>query len=173
MSIAVTTVVRPSRILLMMVTAACLCVVSIAVLVGCNYFDVLSAWSRRLLVLVFAIAPILCWNLFFFSQKPYLITISAVGQIRILELASSVNDVREVFDASNSNWLVVKLLGDSTLWPKLLLLRLRSEEGCNIVLPILPDSVSLHSFRLLSIACRWIAVRVNRGDKETPCDSQS
>lgn len=166
MSIAVTTVVRPSRLLLAMVTAAWLCVILIAGLVGCNYFGILSLWERLLLALTYFVMASSCWILFFFAQKFYLIAISSAGQIRLLQLDSSANDVQQVFDNDNAGWLVVNMLEDSTLWPKLLLLRLRSGSGHLIILPILPDSVSLQSFRSLSVACRWIAARINQGDNE-------
>ncbi|MEO8408459.1 MAG: protein YgfX [Oxalobacteraceae bacterium] len=166
MSIAVSAVVRPSRLLLAMVSAACLCVILIAALVGCNYFVIFPVWSRLLLTLIYFIVANACWALFYFMQKFYLISISSAGQIRLLELGSSTKNVPEVFDTNNPAWFVVNLLGDSTLWPKLLLLRLRSEAGHVIVLPILPDSVSFQSFKSLSVACRWIAVRINRNDNE-------
>jgi toxin CptA len=47
----------------------------------------------------------------------------------------------------------------STLWPGLLLLHLRAEDGVMVVLPVLPDSVSAGLFRPLSVACRTIAAR--------------
>ena len=166
MSIAVSAVVRPSRLLLTMVSTACLCVILIAALVGCNYFVIFPIWSRLLLTLIYFIVANACWGLFFFTQKFYLISISSAGQIRLLELGSSAKNVPEVFDANNTAWFAVNLLEDSTLWPKLLLLRLRSETGYVIVLPILPDSVSSQSFKSLSVACRWIAVRINRNDNE-------
>lgn len=166
MSIAVTAVVRPSRLLLAMVTAAWLCVILIAGLVGCNYLGILSFWERLFLALTYFVVASSCWILFFFAQKFYLIAISSSGQIRLLELDSSANDVQQVIDFDSAGWFVVNMLEDSTLWPKLLLLRLRSDSGGLIILPILSDSVSLQSFRSLSVACRWIAARINRGGNE-------
>jgi hypothetical protein len=166
MSIAVSAVVRPSKLLLAMVSAACLCVALIAILIGCNQFDIFPVWSGLLLALIYFAGAITCWTLFFFTQKIYLISISSAGQIRLLELDAPTENMLEVFDTGNTAWLVVNLLEDSTLWPQLLLLRLRSETGRVIVLPILSDSVGLHSFKSLSVACRWIAVRINQNDNE-------
>lgn len=166
MSIAVSAVVRPSRLLLVMVTAVCLCVILIAVLLAGDYFGIASGRQGLLLALTYLVTAISCWSLFFFSQKSYFIAISAAGQIRILELDGLFSETREVSDSNSNSWFVVKLLDDSTLWPKLLLLRLRSESGRLFVLPILPDSVSLQSFRSLSVACRWIAVRIKGNDNQ-------
>lgn len=166
MSIAVTAVVRPSRLLLAMVTAAWLCAILIAGLVGCNYLGTLSLWERLFLALTYFVMASSFWILFFFAQKFYLIAISSTGQTRLLELDSSANVVQQVFNNDNAGWFVVSMVEDSTLWPKLLLLRLRSNSGRLTILPILPDSVSFQSFRSLSVACRWIAARINREDNE-------
>lgn len=166
MSIAVTAVVRPSRLLLVMVTVAWLCVILIAGLVGCNYLGILPLWERLFLALTYFVMASSCWSLFFFAQRFYLIAISSAGQIRLLKLDSSANDVQQVFGTDNPGWFVVNIMEDSTLWPKLLLLRLRSDNGGLTILPILPDSVSLQTFRSLSVACRWIAARINREDNE-------
>ncbi|MEO6352880.1 MAG: flagellar hook-length control protein [Burkholderiaceae bacterium] len=165
MSIAVTAVVRPSRLLLAMVSTACLCVILVAGLVGCNYFGILPLWERLFLATTYIVVAISCWSLFFFAQRFYLISISSAGQIRLLHLGRSADIVPQAFDANNSDWFVVNLLDDSTLWSKLLLLLLRSDSGRLIILPILPDSVSIQSFRSLSVACGWIAARISQADK--------
>lgn len=166
MSIAVSTVVRPSGLLRVIVTAACLCMVLIGILVVGNQFDILSVWSRLLLALIYSVVALASWALFFFTQKIYLISISSAGQIRLLELNASTKNMPEVFDTGDTAWFIVNLLEDSTLWPQLLLLRLRSETGSVIVLPILPDSVGSQAFKSLSVACRWIAVRINQNDNK-------
>ncbi|MGV8892231.1 MAG: protein YgfX [Burkholderiaceae bacterium] len=162
MSIAVTAVVRPSRLLLVMVTVAWFCLILIAGLVGCNYLGVLSAWERPFIVIAYVFVASACWSVFFFAQKSYLITISSIGQIRLLELGASVGNGLIVLDNDSSDKFIVNLQNDSTLWPKLLLLRLRSDNGHLTVLCILQDSVSLQSFRSLSVAFRWITARVKR-----------
>lgn len=166
MSIAVSAVVRPSRLLLVLVSVVCLCVIVIAVLVGCNYFNTSPAWLRLSLASIYFFLASICWAQFYFTQKFCLISISSSGQIRLLELGSSTRNELEEFSTDSAAWLVVKLLENSTLWPQLLLLRLRSETGRLIVLPILSDSVSFQSFKSLSVACRWITVRINRNDNE-------
>ena len=56
----------------------------------------------------------------------------------------------------------VKLLERSTLWPQLMVLSLRSDDGKIIVLPILRDSVDAGIFRKLSVALNWIAMHTSR-----------
>jgi hypothetical protein len=67
-----------------------------------------------------------------------------------------------------AQWDTVHLLDGSTLWSGMMLLRLQSESGRVHVLRILPDAVSQHEFRALSVALRWIAARV-----EEPRDAVS
>lgn len=162
MSIAVTTVVRPSRWLLVMVTVAWFCLILIAGLVGCNYLGVLSAWERSFIVIAYVFVASASWSSFFFAQKSYLIAISSVGQIRLLELGASVDNGLTVLNNDSSDKFIVKLQDNSTLWPTLLLLRLRSDNGHLAILCILQDSVSPQSFRSLSVASRWITARVKR-----------
>lgn len=166
MSIAVTAVVRPSRLMLVMVTAAWLCIILIAGLVGCHYLGILSSWERSFIVFGYFFVASSCWSFYFFAQKTYLITISSVGQIRLLKLGRSVNNEQIRLDNDSSGKFIVYLMDDSTLWPKFLLLRLRSGNGRLTVLLILPDSVSLQSFRSLSVAFRWIAARVRQDNNE-------
>lgn len=162
MSIAVTAVVRPSRLLLVMVTVAWFCLILIAGLVGCNYLGVLSVWERPFIVIAYVFVASACWSFFFFAQKSYLITVSSIGQIRLLELGASVDNGLVVLANDSSDKFIVNLEDDSTLWSKLLLLRLRSDNGHLTILCILQDSVSLQSFRSLSVASRWITARVKQ-----------
>ena len=53
----------------------------------------------------------------------------------------------------------VNLAENATLWPNLLLLNLREDDGTLHILPILWDSVQPATFKALSVAFRWIAVR--------------
>ncbi|WP_426113724.1 protein YgfX [Massilia sp. PWRC2] len=57
------------------------------------------------------------------------------------------------------NRLPVTLLAQSTLWPQLLVLRLRTADGGVLALLILPDSVAPGQFRRLSMALRAVAAR--------------
>ena len=55
------------------------------------------------------------------------------------------------------NGSTLRLLGGSTLWPRLLLLRLADDAGRAQVLLVLPDSVAPAQWRALSLACRAVA----------------
>lgn len=51
----------------------------------------------------------------------------------------------------------VDLMSTSTIWPWLLLLRLKSNNGEVTTVVILPDSLPPDSFRKLAVGCRWMA----------------
>lgn len=159
MSIAVSAVVYPSRILriLLFSVASLVAGVGIAVLIG---------WLGELDLLPRALAgvPIVFMAFFGFyhgvrHRKTLHIDISGAGQIRVAEEVSSSPCEREVDPHLRSNGTVVEMLDDSTLWPGLLVLRLRAGNGRVTVVPILLDCVSKEAFRALSVACRWIAAR--------------
>lgn len=90
-------------------------------------------------------------------RKPIQIDITADGQLRLAEVfvagSCTTTDRLHVRDSAE----VVRLSEDSTIWPRLLLLRLRSDSGEIKTVPVLPDCVSQQSFRALSVAIRWIA----------------
>ncbi|MYM66658.1 hypothetical protein GTP45_07410 [Pseudoduganella sp. FT55W] len=48
-------------------------------------------------------------------------------------------------------------LGGSTLWPRLLLLRLQDETGRVQLLTVLPDCVARQQWRTVALACRAAA----------------
>ncbi|MDC8758444.1 flagellar hook-length control protein [Janthinobacterium fluminis] len=79
------------------------------------------------------------------ATKPQRLDISGVGQIRLT-----------VYQGRTG---AATLLPGSTLWPGLLLLRLRCEDGATRSLPLWPGTVGGAAFRPLAVACRLIAVR--------------
>ncbi|MES2264223.1 MAG: hypothetical protein V4724_37420 [Pseudomonadota bacterium] len=79
------------------------------------------------------------------------IDISGVGQIRL-----TVYQHRGRAD----DGVQVELMAGSTLWPWLLVLRLRRPGGATpALLLVLPDSVARGAFRPLALACRALAAR--------------
>ena len=56
----------------------------------------------------------------------------------------------------------VVLSGGSTVWPRLMLLRLRDDTGALTLLPVLPDCVAPGVFRALAVAAVAIGGRNNR-----------
>jgi toxin CptA len=96
----------------------------------------------------------------FRSIKTFHLDISGIGQIRLTQY-SGVSDFadRKSSPLDEGDAAVVQLMKESTLWPHLLMLRLKSEHGAVFTVPVLPDGVSGDGFRELSVACRWIAAR--------------
>lgn len=84
-------------------------------------------------------------------RKVRRIDISGLGQLRVtVQQGVSLDDTRTD---------VAQLLRGSTVWPGLLLLRLRRADGSVGALALLPDSVERGQFRRLSVAIRAIAAR--------------
>lgn len=65
----------------------------------------------------------------------------------------------ETEDAGNRGWDEFQLADGSVLWSNLLFLQLKSRQGLDKTLRILPDSVSREEFHALVVAIRWIAVQ--------------
>ena len=101
-------------------------------------------------------------------RKTHHIAIFGTGQIRIREAGEN----RPCTDANRphlgESGDAVRLLPDSTLWPHLLVLRLRKEDGKTEVLRVLPDCMSRESFRALAAACHWLAARSNADRLRSP-----
>lgn len=90
-------------------------------------------------------------------RKPLHIDIAGNGQLRLTEVHVGGTCRTENRLHVRGSAKVVRLVADSTIWPQLLLLRLRTDDGKIVTVPVLPDCVSPDSFRALSVACRWIA----------------
>jgi toxin CptA len=129
MSIAVSVIVRPSPGLRLAHAGLCACVMFSAV-----------ACPGVAAPLLCVLAGLLGWV----CGRPRGIAcgldISGVGQVRLT-----------VYQQTGA---VVRLLDGSTLWPGLLLLRLRGDDGRVRVLAVLPDSVARAERRALALACR-------------------
>jgi toxin CptA len=161
MSIAVSAIVQPSRLLYAMVAAMGAMVAVIGLMVGLGLIGDLNRLARLFMSASLVILAVFGFYHGIRHRKTIHIDISGVGQIRLTEMdafgpCTSLNRPH-VGDSTN----MVQILSNSTIWSCLLLLRLRMESGKVTVLPILPDSVSRDSFRALSVACRWIAAHNN------------
>jgi toxin CptA len=165
MSIAVSAVVRPSRLLLAAIGAMCLCILSVAVTVGFGAVGELPFGSRVAIAVICAGTAFSCFFAAIQSRKTFHIDISGVGQIRLSQDndAAGISGSRERPDQRGSGE-VVQLLADSTIWPGMLLLRLAGQNRRVTNLLILPDSLAAQDFRALSVACRWIAAHNNRAE---------
>ena len=163
MSIAVSAVIRPSRLMLALVALFSTVLFASAVVLCCRLAGKIPDLSRVMLSLLCVSAA--C-SLFFIAcrrKKSYRLDISGNGQIRLSEyrptaVASSVDRCTDIDGSSE----VVHLLKDSTLWPKLLLLRLQSQAGCVTTVPIFFDSTERRAFRAVCVACHWIAAQNTR-----------
>jgi toxin CptA len=161
MSIAVSAVVKPSKLLFAITTSMCLVVVLIGIMIALGCVGNLSLLSK--VVIAGLCIFMACWafSRFAANRKSLHIDISGIGQIRLAEhnelaavLAGDVNQ-SPVFGE------VLQLQAASTIWSYLLLLRLQGTGQEVKILPILPDSVGTDNFRALSVACRWIATHNN------------
>lgn len=155
MSIAVSAVIQPSRILLSLVGGMSVILLGIAALVATGFIGNLSLLARIFLAVIcasLAIAAFLCAR----SRKTkHVIHISGTGQIR---LAAEKRNEHGIVDGA-AEGEIVHLLPVSTIWSGLLLLHLQNERQKITVVTILSDTVSVESFRALLVACRWIVLR--------------
>ncbi len=142
MSIAVSALIRPSPALRRLHAFAC----GAALLAD----FVLAAPPLQAFVLCgVAWAACRSWS----QVKPARIDISGVGQLRL-----TVYQQEEVAQPQAAGQ-AVRLMPGSTLWPALLLLRLRPEAGPVRWIAVLPDSVAPDERRRLAVALRAIAAR--------------
>jgi hypothetical protein len=152
MSIAVSAVVKPSRLLRMALSGYALACACAAVLLlfgdpGRFHFPALLGAACLLAALAAGRAAAR-------RATTRLIDISGLGEIRLtVQQSMGVAAPRKP----------VLLWPGSTLWPRVLLLLLRdADNGALTVLPILPDSLSHEQFRKIGVALRAIARRDNQ-----------
>lgn len=161
MSIAISAVIRPSRLILFSMLVMGLGTFSFGILVGTGWIGNFSIHGR--LVIAFVCIGSALFSIFhhFRTRKTLRIDISGIGQIRLLEyteVARSFAMWQRVTEKSEEEY---QMMEGSTLWPNLLFLRLKSSDGRVEKISILPDSVMPDEFRALSIAFCWIAARKN------------
>lgn len=159
MSIAVSAIVRPSRFLLAMVSAMCAVAAATGCSIACGYVGDLPVLVRMLVggcIIFLAVFGVYHGVR---HRKIIHIDISGEGRFRLAQLDSAGPCTNTNRPHVGGIGQVVRLSGNSTLWPYLLLLRLQADNGKITTVPILPDSVSRDSFRALAVACRWVAER--------------
>ncbi len=163
MSIAVSTVVKPSRLLVILIGSLSIGIAIMASLIGLGYAGNFHPSWRPLIALVLFAIPVLASSGAIWRKKSLHIDISENGQITVDEDKALAFEPRQ-----NCLWQerggseVVKLMPNSTIWPHLLLLRLQAEDRKIRNVLILRDCMSASSFRALSVACRWIAAHNDR-----------
>ena len=153
-TIAVSADIKPSRLLLLVMTFACLCVVLVGVAVCLLLPGQLSWLLRGILAAASLIAAAIALFLVLRGRKTIWLHISATGQIRVVEHLINSSSARAKPQVMKAG--LAQLLAGTTVWPGMLFLRLRLESGKTRTIPILSDSVSEDTFRALSVACRWL-----------------
>lgn len=163
MSIATSAVVKPSRILhLLKFAMACVLFVTAVQLITMTSPrppDIAQLLAFLLCGFAGCLLTLSCRT----QVKTFRIDITAAGQIRLTHTGDDAfnhhtSQQAQVGDESE----VVQLLTDSTLWSSMLILRLRTQSGKVIVLPILRDSMTKNAFRSVCVACHWIAAQNTR-----------
>src|SRR6476620_3556382 len=142
MTIAVSVMVSPSRLLIIAVRSmALLAVFAIVLILFANAN--LSAIFRFQIVLV---ASILLGSALFLLQRPgktFHIDISGIVQIRLTQYSGvSIPYKNTGMPLDGSSGQLVQLSPDSILWPHLMLLRLKAAQGETLSIPVLNDSVN-------------------------------
>lgn len=153
MSIAVSVLVKSSKLLRLMVCAIGVLTVFFAILICMDRIGCFPFLSRMVIISVSIVVVVNCIVYLFKPIKTYRIDISNIGQIRLT--AYFIHD--DSHDDHGNNGEIVSMMDGSTLWPSLLLLCLQSDTGRKHILCVLPNSVPSQSFRMLLVACRWIA----------------
>jgi toxin CptA len=156
MSIAVSAVIRPSRMLLALSAcmALCVCLGGAAIAFG-SVVD-LPRPNRLVIGLACQMLAFGAFSANLGSRKTFRLDISGVGQIRLMEYSGvapcSLPETSPQEDAA-----VFRLVENSVLWPHVLMVRLESPGGGRRLLTILSDCTGDEEFRAVSVACRWIA----------------
>jgi toxin CptA len=157
MSIAVSTVVKPSRILMLLVGAMFLGAAFLLSMLIWGWIPGEAAALRLLVPL--AAFPIAFAGLrhVIRGRKSLHIDISGNGQITVDEDEASSGAPGQKAEKGRRR-VTVKLMPDSTIWSFMLLLRLQTEDRKVRSQVILPDCMNTEDFRALAVAARWIAV---------------
>jgi len=157
MSLALYAVVKPSRWLWRLTCGMCGTVLMAVLLIAVGLVGELPSYSR------FAVggAGIFIALSVLYQQarrrSEFHIHISGSGQLRLAVVApesiSRQGDRPSLPEPAQE----AVLLPASTIWPWLLLLRLRLDDETVVTVPVLPDCLPADTFRALSVACRWLA----------------
>ena len=150
MSIAVSAVIVPSRLLRRVLLCYGLANLGAGAALGAGFAPPFALpWLGAAACLLAGAGVLRC-----LGRLPNVrrIDISGVGQVRL-----TVQQGIGTRDAPPP--VPMRLLPGSTVWPGLLLLDLRGDDGARCALALLPDSVEAGQFRRLSVALRDIASR--------------
>lgn len=155
MSIALSVMIIPSRMLAIAVSAMCV--------ISCASACYSAARAGIAPLMLAVLLSIICGSgmyallRFFRGRRRFRLDISESGDmlLRSPEVMSSAEDRS------------VRLDRHTSLRSACLLLHLRTDEGALVILPVLRDSVSADDFRRLSVALRWLEMHASRKIKMT------
>ncbi|MCD6026851.1 MAG: flagellar hook-length control protein [Solimicrobium sp.] len=161
MSIAISVVLPPSRIVL-----SCTILFSFLLLFIGIYTSALKDLSILSRVALMMICSFAVWRVFVYHKKiaklSWRINIDGQGQLRCHSNVcsnsfQSLSSSAKVSQYHLEGGKPLKLMAGTTLWTRMLFLRLQDTKESTIIhLIILPDDLSKDEFRRLSVACRWI-----------------
>lgn len=154
MSIAVSALVQPSKVLFVLVSVIAIVGAMISVLVGLSLIGRLSPVAGAMCGIIGVLSSAGGWLRYRRAARPLRINISGTGQISMEEILPDSLMANHI-----SVPVLAQLLSGSTIWAHLLLLRFQLNNGQTKSVVILPDSVPENIFRRISVACRWIASR--------------
>lgn len=152
MSIALSTIIKPSKMLFRLLLMMCAAVFMVGVYVAFCLSDRIAFTWRILAFCICFSGAIFAFLLGRMKMRPCRIDISDNGQIRLLQ-QSKTSAILE--DYGN----IVQLSKVATLWPRVMFLCFESKDTESVIVTVFPDSVSSCEFRALSVACRWIIGR--------------
>lgn len=154
MSIAISVVLRPSKIVRFCTISFALCLLFIGIYIGSQ--NTIPVLNKFVLIATCCFAA---WRSFLYSHKTaqtsWRIHIDGRGKLRCQSTAKAG-------DVLKGNPL--NIMAGTTLWTSALFLRLHNrEENIQLNLVVLPDALSNNEFRRLSVACRWIIAHTKSG----------
>ena len=153
MSIAVSTVIKPSRLLRVALAAFAAASAGAAMALLSGQFGRFHV--PHLLAAACLMGSLVAWRAGARLTTTRRIDISGLGEIR-LTVQHSIGNKQCAHE-------LVHLLQGSTVWPQVLLLLLKcAESGAVTVLAILPDSVAPGQFRKIAVSINTIARRDNK-----------
>lgn len=158
MTIAVSAVIRPSRVFLVLVLLFSLNLCVTAILLWHRLIGLFNL-VQCLAVLLVCVIPVFALLYPVFSSRNIVrIDISGNGQIRLFHTKrrSSANQFQKNSEINLHAGEIVRLLGDSTLWPYYMSLRLQSDTGRIFTVSIFPDAVDKKIYRSLIVALRCV-----------------
>ena len=149
MSIAVSAVIKPSRLLRASLAAhGAACAGAGAFLAASPAGTFLYSGALAACCFACAGAVMLAWR---GAGKMRRIDISGLGKLRVtVQLNGGETDGK----STGAGVSLATLQPGSTVWPRLMMLLLRDGEGGLSVLAVLPDSLNAEQFRVLAVAIR-------------------